>query len=60
MCIICIDYQKQLITYAEAWRNLGEMGLDSVHRIEVGLMLEKDKMKKLEEAGLLPTKRPKK
>jgi len=56
MCIICIDYQKQLLTYAEAWRNLGEMVIDPAHRLEVQLMLEKDKMEKLRGAGLLPTK----
>ena len=25
MCIICIDLDKETLTYEEAWRNLGEM-----------------------------------
>jgi len=57
MCIICVDYQKQLLTADEAWRNMGEMVIDPEHRIEIGLMLEKDKMKKLSDAGLLPPKK---
>lgn len=35
MCIICVDYQKGLLTTEEAWRNLGEMVIDSDHRQEV-------------------------
>ena len=58
MCIICVDYQKQLITGAEAWRNLGEMVLEPEHRLEVQLMLELDRMEKLKRLGLLPTKQP--
>ena len=58
MCIICIDYQKQLITADEAWHNATEMALDPEHRLEIMLMLEKDKMENLLSAGLLPTKKP--
>ena len=57
MCIICIDYQKKLITGAEAWRNLGEVVIDPLHRLEVALMLETDKLKKLKRMKALPTKR---
>jgi hypothetical protein len=39
MCIICIDYQKQLITVTEARRNMGEMVIDPDHEIEIEMML---------------------
>lgn len=42
MCIICIDYQKQLISAHEARRNLGEMVTDPVHRGEIEAMLDAD------------------
>jgi hypothetical protein len=58
MCIICVDYQKQLLTADEAWRNVSEMVIDPEHQLEIMLMLEKDKMKQLEDDGLFPTKRP--
>lgn len=38
MCIICVDFQKQLITVAEARRIMGEMGVDSDHEIEIETM----------------------
>jgi hypothetical protein len=57
MCIICVDFQKQLISAHEARRNMGEMVLDPNHRLEIELMLEKDKMEKLTSMGLFPTKR---
>ena len=59
MCIICVDYQKQLLTADEAWSNVGEMVIEPEHQLEIMLMLEKDKMKKLEDAELLPAKKPK-
>jgi hypothetical protein len=40
MCIICVDYQKQLITAAEARRNMGEMDLTPEHREEVERLIE--------------------
>ena len=39
MCMICVDYQKQLITATEARRNLGEMVLDPEHREEIEALL---------------------
>ena len=42
MCIICVDYQKQLLTVDEAWRNLCEIVIDDDHREEVEAMLEAD------------------
>ena len=42
MCIICVDYQKQLITNAEARRNLGEMVIDDEHLGEVLRLLDED------------------
>ena len=39
MCIICIDFQKQLITVAEARRIIGEMEVDPDHEIEIETML---------------------
>lgn len=42
MCIICVDYQKQLITAAEARRNMGEMVIEPEHLEEIELMLEED------------------
>lgn len=40
MCIICIDYQKQILSADEARRNMGEMVIDPEHRLEIELMLE--------------------
>jgi len=37
--MICVDYQKQLLTADEAWRNLDEAVLDDEHRLEVVQML---------------------
>jgi hypothetical protein len=43
MCIICIDYQKGLLTIAEARRNLGEMAeIDFEHFMEIEEMLSED------------------
>lgn len=42
MCIICVEFQKQRLTFQEARRNLGEM-VDSIgedHAQEVKSMLE--------------------
>ena len=39
MCIICVDYQKQLITADEARRNMTEMVVDPEHEIEIETML---------------------
>ena len=55
MCIICVDYNKQLITADEVRRNIGEMTLDRAHELEILLMLEKDKLDELEAKGLYPT-----
>lgn len=57
MCMICVDYQKQLLTYNEAQRNLREMTLDPEHRIEVLLMLEEGRIAELTAKGLLPEPR---
>ena len=37
MCLICVDFQKGLLTPTEAWRNLQEMkeGLSDEHHDEV-------------------------
>lgn len=40
MCIICVDFQKQLITADEARRNMGEMALTPEHREEIRVMIE--------------------
>ena len=40
MCIICIDYQKQLISAAEARRNMGEMVIDPEHKKEIEDLLD--------------------
>ena len=40
MCIICVDFQKQLLTPTEARRNMGEMVIDKAHKLEILLMLE--------------------
>jgi hypothetical protein len=42
MCIICIEYQKQLLTAAEARRNLPEVVTDPAHLAEVEAMLDAD------------------
>jgi hypothetical protein len=42
MCIICIDYQKRLISADEAWRNAGEVVTDLRHLFEIKAMIEKD------------------
>ena len=42
MCIICVDYQKQLLSAAEARRNMGEMVIDPEHREEIERLLEED------------------
>jgi len=57
MCIICVDYQKQLLTATEARRNMGEMVIDRGHKLEILLMLEEDEMDKLIVGGNLPTKK---
>lgn len=41
MCIICIDFQKQLLTLSEARKNLSEMIVDRVHLQEINEMLDK-------------------
>ena len=43
MCLICIEFEKQRMTLAEARRALGEMvrELDTDHAREVAEMLEK-------------------
>lgn len=35
MCMICVDYQKGLLTASEAQRNMGEMVADSGHQEEI-------------------------
>jgi len=40
MCIICVDYQKQLLTAAEARRNMVEMVLEPGHREEIERLIE--------------------
>ena len=40
MCIICVDYQKQLLTADEARWNMREMGITPVHREEIEVMIE--------------------
>jgi|AntRauTorcE11897_2_1112592.scaffolds.fasta_scaffold00253_29 hypothetical protein len=42
MCIICVEFQKQRLTVAEARRNLGEMveDLDDDHLEEVEELLD--------------------
>ena len=57
MCIICVDFQKQLITPTEARRNMGEMVIDKNHELEILLMLEEDEIGKLVSGGHLPTKK---
>lgn len=42
MCIICIDYQKKLITANEARWNMGEMVIDPAHRAEIERLLEEE------------------
>ena len=42
MCIICVEYQKQLITGAEARHNMGEMVIDPEHREEIEKLLEEN------------------
>lgn len=42
MCIICVDYQKQLLTVDEARRNMREMVLDPEHELEIEIMLYGD------------------
>jgi hypothetical protein len=33
MCKVCADYQKGLLTYDEAWRNIGEVDPDHVKEV---------------------------
>ena len=40
MCLICVDYQKGLLTAAEARRNIGEMVISDEHRDEIEIMIE--------------------
>ena len=40
MCIICVEYQKQLLSVDEARRNMGEMVIDPAHREEIEKLLE--------------------
>ena len=40
MCIICVDFQKQLLSATEARRNMGEMVLDPDHREEIETLLD--------------------
>ena len=40
MCIICVDFQKQLLSVDEARRNLGEMVIEPEHREEIEKMLD--------------------
>lgn len=44
MCIICIDFQKKLITANEARRNMGEMEIDPAHREELDKLLDEQDM----------------
>jgi len=44
MCLICVDYQKQLLSAAEVRRNMGEMVIDSEHREEIAAMLAEDEL----------------
>lgn len=44
MCLICIDFQKETLTPAEAWKNLQEMKdviSDEHHDEVVGMIVEK-------------------
>lgn len=45
MCIICIDYQKQLLTIPEVRRILTEMhqDLDPEHLLEIEEMLKEER-----------------
>ncbi len=45
MCIICVDYLKGVLTAFEVRGNMREWVTDPAHRIEIELMLEKDKAK---------------
>ena len=40
MCIICVDFQKQLLTANEARRNMGEMDITPEHRKEIEVLIE--------------------
>jgi hypothetical protein len=40
MCVICIDYQKQLLTADEARWNMREMNLPLEHQREIESMIE--------------------
>lgn len=40
MCIICVEYQKGLLTAGEALRNMGEMAIEPEHREEINRMIE--------------------
>ena len=42
MCMICVDYQKQLLSAAEVRRNMGEMVIDPEHREEIEKLLEEN------------------
>jgi len=42
MCIICVDYAKQLLTASEARRNISEMVIDPQHRDEIEELLADD------------------
>ena len=39
MCIICVDYQKQLISIHDVRRNMAEMDIDLKHKKEIELMI---------------------
>lgn len=40
MCMICVDFQKGLLTADEARRNMGEMVISDEHRDEIEIMIE--------------------
>ena len=44
MCLICIEYQKNKLTFCEAWKNLAEMkpDMDAEHAEAVEEMLWED------------------
>ena len=39
MCIICVDFQKGLLTLEEAWKNLKEANYEDDHASDVLQML---------------------
>lgn len=39
MCRICVEYQKDLLTFEEAMLNTEEMAIDDPHKEEVKMLL---------------------